>query len=127
MPIAYVIRLFLYLNPRQAFLTEVVSAASVLCRAPGELQLSVGCYLHISKYHFAHHRPNTKLYGACRTYANFFYLLLILRQFRIIRCKRQAALHLALFNYTQLVIRGTSKNKQLTIIKPTQIGINRNK
>jgi hypothetical protein len=38
--------------------------------------------------------------------------------------KMQAALHSALFNYTPLVIRGTSKNKQLTIIKPTQTGIN---
>ena len=59
--------------------------------------------------------------------ANFVYLMLILRQFRIIRSKRQAALHSALFNNTLLVFRGTSKNKQLTIIKPTQTGINRNK
>jgi hypothetical protein len=51
----------------------------------------------------------------------------ILRRFRIVRCNWQAALHSALFNYTPLVIRGTSKNKQLTIIKPTQTGINRNK
>jgi hypothetical protein len=33
----------------------------------------------------------------------------------------------ALFNYTPLVIRETSKNKQQTISKPTQTGINRNK
>jgi hypothetical protein len=33
----------------------------------------------------------------------------------------------ALFNYTPLVIGGTDKNKQLTIIKPTQIGINQDK
>jgi hypothetical protein len=39
----------------------------------------------------------------------------------------QAALHSALFNYTPLVIGGTDKNKQLTIIKPTQTDINRNK
>jgi hypothetical protein len=32
-----------------------------------------------------------------------------------------------MFNYTPLVIRGTGKNKQLTNIKPTQTGINRNK
>ncbi len=51
----------------------------------------------------------------------------ILRRFRIIRCNRQAALHSALFNYNPLVIRGTSKNKQLTIVKPTQTGIYRNK
>ena len=41
--------------------------------------------------------------------------------------KMQAALHSALLNYTPLVIRRTDKNKQLTIVKPTQTGINRNK
>ncbi len=113
-------------------------AASVLCKPIGEKLWPISehrencnslsaCYLHISKYHLAHRRPNTRFNGACKTYANFFCLILILRQFRIIRCKRQAALHSALFNYTPLVIRGTSKNKQLTIIKPTQTGINRNK
>jgi len=51
----------------------------------------------------------------------------ILRQFRIIRCNRQAALHSAMFYYTPLVIGGADKNKQLTNIKPTQTGINRNK
>jgi hypothetical protein len=30
-------------------------------------------------------------------------------------------------NYTPLVIGGADKNKQLTIVKPTQNGINRNK
>jgi hypothetical protein len=35
--------------------------------------------------------------------------------------------HSALFNYTPLVIGGTDKNKQLTIITPTQTGINGNK
>ena len=87
------------------------------------------CYLHISKYHLAHRRLNTRFYGACRIYAKFFYFVLILRRLRIIiiRCKRQAALHSALFNYTPLVNRRTSKNKQLTIVKPTQTGIYRNK
>jgi hypothetical protein len=84
------------------------------------------CCLHINKYHLAHRRPNTKFYRACRTYANFFYLLPILRQFRIIRCNRQAALRSALLNYTPLVIGGTDK-KQLTVIKPTYTGINCNK
>ncbi len=42
------------------------------------------------------------------------------------RSTRQAALHSALFNYTPLVIGGTDKNKQLTIVKPMQTGINRN-
>jgi hypothetical protein len=32
-----------------------------------------------------------------------------------------------LFNYTPLLVGGTDKNKQLTIIKPTQTGIKRNK
>jgi hypothetical protein len=48
----------------------------------------------------------------------------ILRQFRIIN--RQAALHSAMHNYTPLVLGGADKNKQLTNIKPTQTGINRN-
>ncbi len=51
----------------------------------------------------------------------------ILRQFRIVRCNRQAALHWAMNFYTPLVIGGADKNKQLTIVKPTQTGINRNK
>jgi hypothetical protein len=46
-------------------------------------------------------------------------LIPILRRFRIKRCKGQAALYSALFNYTPLVIRGTDKNKQLTNFKPT--------
>ncbi len=66
-PIACVIRLILYMNFRQAFLTNVVSfyeqpIRGSVCfvranrskgltniRAPGELQLSVGLFLHISK------------------------------------------------------------------------------
>jgi hypothetical protein len=51
----------------------------------------------------------------------------ILRRLRIIKCNRQAALHSAMINYTPLVIGGADKNKQLTNIKPTQTGINRNK
>ena len=51
----------------------------------------------------------------------------ILRRFRIVRCNRQAALHSAMNNYTPLVLGGADQNKQLTNIKPTQTGINRNK
>jgi hypothetical protein len=51
----------------------------------------------------------------------------ILRRFRILRCNRQAALHSAMYIYTPLGIGGADKNKQLTNIKPTQTGINRNK
>ncbi len=58
---------------------------------------------------------------------HLFLLDPILRQFRIIRCNRQAALHSAMFNYTPHVIGGADKTKQLTNIKPTQSGINRNK
>ncbi len=54
-------------------------------------------------------------------------LLLLLLLLLIIRCNRQAALQSALFNYTPLVIGGTDKNKQLTIAKPMQTGINRSK
>jgi hypothetical protein len=57
----------------------------------------------------------------------FFYFLPILRQSRIIRCNRQAALHSALFNYISFVIGGNDKNKQLTIIKTMYTGINCNK
>ncbi len=49
----------------------------------------------------------------------FFYLIPILGRFRIVRGNRLAVIHSALFNYTPLVIRGTSINKQLTIVKPT--------
>ncbi len=66
-------------------------------------------------------------HGVCRNYADFLCMIPILRRFGIMRCNRQAALHSALFNYTPLVIRGTDKNKQLTIAKPMQTGINRNK
>jgi hypothetical protein len=45
-----------------------------------------------------------------------------------LQCSRnqQAALHSALFNYNQLVIGVTDKNKQIIIAKPMQTGINRN-
>jgi hypothetical protein len=44
-----------------------------------------------------------------------------------IQNNKALALHSALFNFNLLVIRGTDKDKQLTIFKPTQTGINRNK
>ncbi len=137
-PITYVIRLFLYLYSRQAFLTEAVSfykqpirgsVGFVLANRSKAMTNMEICnslsdwYLHISKYHSAHRLHNTRLYGACRNYADYLNMMPILRRFRIVRSKRQAALHSALFNNTPLVIRGTSKN----IIKPTQAGINRNK
>jgi hypothetical protein len=39
----------------------------------------------------------------------------------------QPALYSAQLNYTPLFIRRIDKNKQLTIVMPTQTGINRNK
>ncbi len=41
--------------------------------------------------------------------------------------EQQDAAGKQLYIHTPLVIRGTDKNKQLTIIKPTQTGINCNK
>jgi hypothetical protein len=61
----------------------------------------------------------------CRNYADFLYLLLDTNITPI--QNNNTALHSTLFSYTPLVIRGTDKNKQLTIIKPTQTGINRKK
>jgi hypothetical protein len=120
------------------FVSNQSEAASVLCKPIGAKLWQISehrencnslsdCYLHISTYHLAHRRLNIWFFGACRTYADFFCLILTLRRFRIVRCNRQVALHSALFNYTPLVIRRTDKNKQLTIVKPTQTGINRNK
>jgi hypothetical protein len=39
----------------------------------------------------------------------YLYLIPMLRQFRIIRCNRQAALQSAMFNYTPLVTSGDKK------------------
>ena len=72
-PIAYVVRLFLYLYSRQAFFTECCfisnqsEAASVLCKPIGAKLWPISehrenwnslsdCYLHISKYHLAYRR-----------------------------------------------------------------------
>jgi hypothetical protein len=48
-------------------------------------------------------------------------------RFRIVRHNQQAALHSALFNYIQLVISGDRQKYAANIVKPTQIGIKRNK
>ncbi len=82
---------------------------------------------HISKYRLVHRLPNIRFYGVCRNYADFLNLLPILCRYRIIRHQRHAALHSTLCNFTPLVIGGTDKTKQLTIVKPTQTGINCNK
>ena len=97
------------------------------CNSLGNCNSLSDCYLHISKYHLAYRAHSTSFHGVCRNYADFLCMIPIWRRFGIIRCNQQAALHSALFNYTPLVIRGTDKNKQLTIAKPMQTGINRNK
>jgi hypothetical protein len=93
-------------------------------RAPVELQLFVGLL-------FAHQQiplgvPKAQ-YKCAETTPTFLCMVPILRRFRIVRCNRQAALYSVQFNYTPLEIRRIDKNTQLTIVKPTQTGINRNK
>jgi hypothetical protein len=61
------------------------------------------------------------------TYANFFLLDTNITPIQNNKMQEASSFTFSMFNYTPLVIRGTSKNKQLTIIKPTQTGINRNK
>ncbi len=104
-------------------------AASILCKPIGaKLWLCTSSRPTTStSVNTTWHTACTKFYGACRNYADFLNMIPILRRFRIISHQRQAALHSSLFNYTPLVNRGTHKNKQLTIVKPTQNGINRNK
>jgi hypothetical protein len=97
------------------------SKALTNIRAQGELKLSVGLLFTTWDtarliLDFLEHAEPTP----------FFLSIPILRQFRIISCKQQAALHSALYNNTPLVFGGTDKSMQLTIIKPTQTGINRN-
>ncbi len=133
--IADVIRLILQLASRQAFHTNAVPfyeqpirGRSFLCKPIGaKIWPSTSSRPTISTSVNTTWRTACPIdnFMECSDYANFLYLIPILRRFRII--KQQAALHSALFKNTPLVIRGTDKNKQLTIIKPTQTGINRNK
>ncbi len=138
MPTAYVIRLILLLDSRQAFRTNAVpfydnqsEAASVLCKPIGaKLCPSTSSRPTISTLVNTTWRTASliqDLMEHSEPAPTFFYLIPILRLVRIIKCNRQAALHSALFNYTQIVIGGTDKNKQLIIIMPTQTGINRSK
>jgi hypothetical protein len=116
--IAYVLRLTLYLNSRQAFLH--VGFFKGKLRYQTFFEVSPDCYCT---------SVNTtwRTASLMQNLRQLFLLDPILRRFRIIRCNRQAALHSAMFNYTLLVIWGADKNKQLTKFKPTQTGINRNK
>ncbi len=107
-------------------------AASILCKpigaklwAPGELQLSVGLLIAHQLMPLgaplAQYKPSWSVQKLRRLSLHDTNVAPIRNN------KMQAALHSALFNYTPLVIRGTDKNKQLTIIKPTKTAINRNK
>ena len=121
MPIAYVVRLFSYLNSRQAF--NHVGFFKGKLRSQTFFEVPPDCYCTSVNTTWC----TASLIQDPADSANFFYLVPILGQFRIVRGNRQAAIHSALFNYTPFVIGGTDKNKQLTNFKPTQTGINRNK
>jgi hypothetical protein len=65
--------------------------------------------------------------GLCKFYANAGGKQQIEHQLLLVQNKQQANPLLSMNKYTPLVISRKDKNKQLTIIKPTQTGINRNK
>jgi hypothetical protein len=65
--------------------------------------------------------------GLRKFYANAGVKQHIQRQLLLVQNKQQANPILSMNNYTPLVICRNDKNKQLTIIKPMQTGINRNK
>ncbi len=116
--IAHVLRLSLFLNCRQA--VHHVGFFKGKLRSQTLFEVPPDCYCTSvnTTWHTANIMQNLR---------QLFLLDPILSRFRIVRCYRQAALHSAMNNYTLLVIGGAGKNKQLTIVKPTQTGINRNK
>jgi hypothetical protein len=65
--------------------------------------------------------------GLCKFYAEAGGRQQIQRQLLLVQYKQQANSLLSMNKCTQLVILQVTKNKQLTIIKPTQTGSNRNK
>ena len=116
--IAYVVRLFLYLNSRQAF--HHVGFFKGKLRSQTFFEVPQDCFCTSVNITW-------RTASLMQNLRQLFLLDPILRRFRIVRCNRQAALHSAMNNYTPLAIGGADKNKQLTNIKPTQTGINRNK
>jgi hypothetical protein len=105
-PIAYVLRLTLFLNCRQA--VHHVSFFKGKLRSQTFFEVPPDCYCT---------SVNTtwRTASLMQNLRQLFLLDPILRRFRIVRCNRQAALHSAMANYTPLVIGGAGKNKQLTI------------
>jgi hypothetical protein len=65
--------------------------------------------------------------GLCKFYTNAGRKQQIERRLLLVQYKQQANPLLSMNTYTTLVIRRKDKNKQLTIIKPTQTSINCNK
>jgi len=103
--------------------SETVEALTII-RAPGELQLSVGVL-------FAHHQIP---FGAPQAQYKLSWSVQKLRRLSLhgtnitlIQNSRMQLARSFIFSsvqlYTPLVFRRTDKNKQLTIVKPTQTGI----
>jgi hypothetical protein len=65
--------------------------------------------------------------GLCKFYANAGGQQQKQLQLLFVQYEQQANPLLLINKYTPLVISRNDKNKQLTIIKPTQTGINHNK
>jgi hypothetical protein len=65
--------------------------------------------------------------GLCKYFANAGGKQLIQCQLLVAQYKQQANPLLSMLNYTLLVISRNDKNKQLTIIKPTQTSFNHEK
>jgi hypothetical protein len=126
-PIAYVVRLIFVTELPASLLNMNISDVGLFkgkFRSQTFSEVPTDCYCTSANTTW---RTASLIQDHAEPMTTFFYLMPLLRRFRIKRCKRQAALHSALFNYTPLVIGGTDKNKQLTNFKPTETGINRNK
>ena len=113
-PIAYVVRLFLYLNSRQAF--HHVGFFKGKLRSQTFFEVPPDCFCT---------SVNTTWLTASlmQNLRQLFLLDPILCRFRIVRCNRQAALHSAMNNYTPLVIGGADKNKQLPLLSQLKLAL----
>jgi hypothetical protein len=86
-----------------------------------ELRGAVRLLLHIGKYPLAALLANTRFYIVCRKYADFFYVIPMLRRFRVKICNRQAPVQL--YYYTPLVISEDRQNKQLTFLSQGKLAL----
>ncbi len=104
--VAYVIRLFRNWTPGKpfvpmqwSFISKQSEAASVLCKPIGAKHWpSTSSRPTISTSHLALCLLLQNFMECAGTMRTFFYLIPILRQFRIVKFSWQAALHSALFN-----------------------------